>query len=214
MKKLTFFIIIFFFTSLTYGQNNHQFFFNEYNVSINKTNQADDNTKDKIGFGIGMHPIIMADKKVNIKFGFEFNRTNQLKKDIYNGHNGYSTDVTFSINTFSIPAMARINFGKKIKIFFEAGGFADLNLNCSSSGTSHIYVNQNNNMVLETAKFNKNIGITGLNYGIGFGTGCRIPIAKYEMIFKIDYKHGIENLSDYMESLYNRYIRISIGIEI
>lgn len=64
----------------------------------------------------------MPEKKINLVFGFEFNRTSQFKKKIYEGRFANSTVITYKINSLSIPLNASLNFGYKTKIIFEAGG--------------------------------------------------------------------------------------------
>jgi hypothetical protein len=123
----------------SFGQNKKKFFFDEFNISINRTNLKNENTEDRFGFGFGIYHSFMSDKKINLIFGFEFNRTRQFKIRMYEGHFAHSSDLTYKINCLSIPIGVRYNLGHKIKIFVEAGGYADLILSSHRKGTMHTY---------------------------------------------------------------------------
>jgi len=215
MSNIKLFLLMILFPLLSNGQKSKPFFFDECNISINKTILKDENTSDKIGFGIGMYRNFMADKKVNILFGFEFNQSNQLKKNMYEGHYAYSTNVTYSINSLSIPLAARLNVGKKIKFFIEAGGCIDLNISSKKAGVMHSMIpisnNQRENIDIE---FNGKANLSGLNYGPSAGIGFRIPFAKHEMIVKMNYKYGMNELADDKDPIYNKYIRIMLGFKL
>ena len=81
-------------------------------------------------------------------------------------------------------------------------------------GTKHIYLNQNMQMSLVNSEFNENAGISGLNFGPSIGIGIKIPVMKHEFIFITDYIHGIRELSNNLDPIYNKYFRIKLGLKI
>ena len=87
---------------------------------------------------------------VNLTFGVEYNRTNQFKKSMYLGHYAHSTDITYNLNMISFPVGVRLNVGKKIKVFLEGGGYADLMIKSTSKGILHTYLpDQTGQVVLQ-----------------------------------------------------------------
>ncbi len=99
-----------------YAQDVNELFFDEASISFNRTNLVDDNTENRNGFGLGVYHSFFADKMVNLIFGIEYNRTNQFKKSMYEGHYATATDMTYHLNMASFPLGGRLNFGKKIKV--------------------------------------------------------------------------------------------------
>jgi len=221
VKKITttmrYFIIILIsllFIVPTFGQDKTDFFFDEFSVSANRTNIKNENTSDRYGFGIGAYHSFLSDKKINLIFGTEYNRTSQFIKNMYEGHFANSTDLTYNINCISIPVGLRINIGKKIKFFIETGGYADLIISSNRKGTMHTYLpDANNHVVYKDYQIDEKAGLSN-SVGVYFGIGLRIPISKYELIIKPDYKFGLNDLYSYMDDIYNRYFRLTIGLKI
>ena len=90
MKRTGF--IIFLILSLniacvTQAHNNKKFFFDEVDVSVNRTFFNDNNTTNKYGFGIGIFHSWFSPKKLNLIFGVDYNKTNQKKDCIFVIHN-------------------------------------------------------------------------------------------------------------------------------
>lgn len=198
-----------------YGQKDTTLFiFNELDISLNRTNLSNDNTKDRIGFGIGVFRSILEHKKTNLVFGFEYNLTNQFKEITYEGHFAHATNVEYTIHNLSIPINIRYNIGNKVKFFVQTGTFIDLIVSSKRKGTMHSYLpDQNNNIVYKEFSFNEKAGLTNYNYGFAVGLGLRIPIKKMELIIKSDYKLGLNDLST-NDNIYNRYFRFIVGIKI
>jgi hypothetical protein len=183
------------------------FFFNEYTVSINRTCLKDDNTENRFGFGIGTDHLFRADKKINVILGLEYNRTNQLKKEMADSPLSYSKDVTFTQNGLSVPLGLRINTGSKIKIFAEGGIFGDLAFRSTQKGTSYTYTDDG--YVVD--HFSTKADLSD-SYGYYFGLGIRVPFSKYELMIKPDYKVSVNTLYSGNDNIYNRYIRLSVEI--
>ncbi len=206
--------LIFFLNKASYTQDSIYFFFKEFNVSVNRTTLQNDNTEDRYGFGFGAYHSFMADKKLNLIFGFEYNRTSQFKKSMYEGRYSHFIDLTYCINCFSIPVGFRLNFGVKTKIYIETGGFADLVINANRTGTKCTYWTDENHRINYTeTEIDEKTGLSNF-VGFYFGVGVRIPISKYELIVKPDYKIGIYTSYSYPDDIINRYFRINIGFKI
>ncbi len=215
MKNLILILAFIFSYSLTFGQGDSTFFFDEFSISLNETNVNDNNTNDGIGFGIGAYHAFSADKKVNLIIGFEYNKTSQFKTIMYEGHFAHSTDLTYYINSVSIPLTVRVNFGNKSKAFVETGPFLDLNIRARKKGTMHTYLpNANNQIEYNEYEFDGKANISNLNYGISFGLGIDIPLSKYKLMIKPEYKFGVTSLYDYGDQIFNRYFRIMIRVKI
>ena len=215
MKRWLIIISILVASFQSYGQEeNIDFFFDEFGVSINSTNLKDENTENKFGFGIGIYHSFMNDKKINLIFGFEYNRTSQFKKIMYEGHFAHTTDLTYNLNNLSIPINIRFNVGNKTKVFLETGVFADLIISSKRKGTMHTYLpDQNNNIVYKEYEINEKADLASINYGFVLGLGLRIPLDKFEFTIKPDYRFGLRKLYSYQDNIYNRYIRLSVGLK-
>jgi len=206
--------LIFLVDKVSNGQDSNNFFIDEFQISLNRTNLQDNNTADRYGFGIGAYHSFLQDKKINLVFGLEYNRTSQFKKLMYEGHFAHATDLTYTLNCFSVPVGFRFNIGSKTKIFIESGVFADLVINSNRTGTMHTYLPDENNQINYTeTEIDEKVGLSN-SIGIYIGLGVRIPISKFELVFKPDYKFGINKLYSYQDDILNRYFRINIGLKI
>lgn len=215
MKKSFLILTLVFLTTLTFSQENKTFPFNEFSISINRTNLEDDNTENKIGFGIGTYHTFLKEKKINLRIGIEYNRTSQLKKYFYEGRFAKSSDLYYYINSLSIPFTTKINFGHKAKLFLETGLFTDLNIGSKRKGTMHSYLpNANNQLEYKEFEFEENAQISAINYGFSIGIGINVPLFKYRLTIKPEYKYGAHKLYDYGSQIFNRYYRVILGIEI
>ena len=208
---LFFFLLIPLCNSL-YAQDVNEWFFDEASISFNRTNLADDNTENRNGFGLGVYHSFFADKTVNLIFGVEYNRTNQFKRSMYEGHYATATDLTYHLNMASFPVGGRLNIGKKFKVFIEAGGYADLMLKSTRTGFMHTYFpDENDQIVYKTYPIDEKAKLNSV-MGVYSGLGVRIPVYSFEVVIKGDYKLGLQDLYSFMDSINNTYWRISIGI--
>ncbi len=198
------------FSMQLYGQKN-KFYFNEMTLSINKTRQQDYNTEDGQGMGVGVYHFYRAEKRTNVIWGLEFNRTNQFKKSIPQGHFSGLEGVYYSISSFSIPIKGRISLGQKVKIFTELGGHIGINISITESGKSYYYDSISGVKVV--TKFKNKRGAFTRNYGYLFGFGVEVPFKEYSIVLKVDYKHGIRNMLYNGNDLMNRYVRIVFGVK-
>lgn len=212
MKQFTIIIGIFFLAnSVSFGQNTQNAIFNEFSLSINKTNVQNLNTSNMLGFGLGMYHSFMPDKQFNPMFGLEFNRTSQFFTSINQGHFAHNTDVTYTNSCLSIPLGFRYNVGSKTKLFIETGGFVDIILAARERGTQHNYVPINNQYNYTKSEFDKKTKLSD-TYGVYLGLGVRVPISNNELVIKPEYKYAFNSLYSNKDEIYNRYFRLSVGM--
>ena len=214
MKRLYLLTIVLLTSSLLYSQNKSPVFFDEFSISLNKSNLDNSISEESFGFGFGVYKNIFSEKMINLVPGFEFNRSVQYFESMSSGHYGNYTDVTICINTLSFPVNARINFGHKFKFFLEGGVFLDFTLGNKRKGTSHFYQPGTGEPPEEGYPFEDKLGLEGINYGMSLGVGVSIPISKIYLIIKPDYKFGVRALYSYQDSIFNRYFRLSVAIKL
>lgn len=198
-------------SKVSVGQEAKDFFVDEFQISLNRTLLQDNNTEDRFGFGLGAYHVFLPEKKVNIVFGLEYNRTSQFIKRMYEGRFAHSTDLTYNINCISVPIAPRFNIGSKL--FVDIGGFADLLISANRSGTMHTYLPDSIQVVYTTKEFKEKARLSNC-FGVFAGIGVRIPISKFELIIKPEYKFGINKLYSYQDDIYNRYFKINLGLKI
>ena len=214
MKNWTIILISILFVSKIYGQKDSSIFFNEYSLSINQSNLNIVNSSKTLGFGLGAYHSFSTEKTISGTFGFEFNSTKQFIKNMYEGHFSNSSNLTYYINSVSIPILARLNMGHKTKLFIETGLFLDLNINGKRKGTMETYLpNQSNQIEYKKFDINEKANISSPNFGPSLGIGLKIPILKHELIIKTDCKLGLRALDGSMDKVYNSYIRLMLCLK-
>lgn len=215
MNKMKYGLMLFLLISLCnsfYAQDVNEWFFDEALISFNRTNLADKNTGNGNGFGIGVYHSFFAEKMANLTFGIEYNRTSQFKRSMYEGHYATASDLTYHLNLASFPLGARLNFGKKIRFFIEAGGYADLIIKSTRKGMMHTYFpDENGQVVNKTYPIDEKAKLSSI-MGVYSGLGVRIPVSTFEMVVSSDYKLGLQDLYSYMDPIKNTYWSLSIGI--
>jgi hypothetical protein len=196
-----------------YAQDVNELFFDEASFSFNRTNLADTNTENRNGFGLGVYHSFFAKSLVNLTFGIEYNRTNQFHKYMYEGFYSHLTDLSYNINMISFPVGLRFNMGNNFKVFFEAGGYADLVIKATKKGIMHTYnPHVNDSSAYQDFPIDGKADISSV-LGFYTGLGLRIPVSLFELVIKGDYKYGLQNLNSYSDAITNTYWRISIGIK-
>jgi hypothetical protein len=181
----------------------------ELSVSTNRTTVFSDDSKGKFGCGASLHIIARSNKKFNCVLGIEYDMTRWFDANIYHDRWTHDTDVSCILHNLSIPVKFRYNFGNTIKIFVESGLFFDIPLFSTSKGVRRIIYPLGGYEVFEF----KSKGInTSFSYGASIGIGIKIPIGKYKIFIKPEYKFGI-NTPSYETSFisFNSYIRLNLG---
>jgi len=197
MKHFLFVLIIFSGTILCISaQNSEQKtnFSPEVTLSLNIFNRG---LTNNLGFGIGLCHAFFNEKRCNLIVGLEYNTL--ISKTIF-----FTEDMSSQIfiNRLGIPAYFRVNMGKKVKFFIEAGAFCDFIV-----------------FAIEKQE-QKDVGNKIIHYfekpdfGISGGIGLRIPIQKYEILLKGDYKWGMKHLFHFSYlSVHNQYFRFTLGFK-
>lgn len=217
MRNLILIFCFTLFSSISYTQiDSNKCFFNEFSASINRTDLMNNNTENRIGFGIGAYRSFMPEKFISIIFGFEFNRANQFKKSLYEHHFANSRDITYHFNSLSIPLNSRINFGRRIKLFIETGIYFDLYISKTRDGVMYTYeINQQNQIEYKVFNFKSDAkNISNFNYGPSIGMGLMIPLSKYKINLRVEYKSGLRTLYDYGDRIKNKYLQLKLGFRI
>ena len=130
----------------------------------------------------------------------------------------YESKYINTKNYFTIPLYFRVNVGKKVKFFIEPGIFFDP-LVFGRVKFTYMEIETDITNVYNKLKLYKP------DFGISGGVGMSIPIKQYEILLKCDYKYGLRKIFDFsttnkyfnqfpMISLYNQYLRFTIGFKI
>jgi len=197
MKHFFFIIIIFFGTVFCISsQNSEQIknFSPEVALSLNIHNHQF--LGAQLGFGVGVFHAFYNQKKCNLILGLQYDaflmRKNFLEFVYYNHYTSF----------FAIPIYFRVNFGKKVKFFIEPGIFCDLII-FSRVKYLPYYSNEAIDIYFDKPDF-----------GVSGGIGLRIPINKYEILIKGNYKWGMKYLfNNSFYNNYNQYFRITVGFK-
>jgi hypothetical protein len=212
VKKLIISFTAILISSVLFSQDQPRFSLDEVSISLNRTFVENNNTDGRFGFGAGIYHLFLEEKSLNVLIGLEYNYTVQYKKFGLVSHFSYSEDLTYHINSLSFPIGLRVNFGKKTRFFIESGGYADFTLYSTLKGTSYSYYPDSLYHVNYIVQhFNEQAGLNN-SYGIYMGLGVSIPLSKFEILIKSDYKFGLNNVDINYEEFYNRYIRLLIGL--
>jgi len=189
-----------------------EFFFKEFTGSVNRIPPTYKG-ETKFGFGIGAYHVYMQEKRTNIVFGIEYNKSRIFFRNLYEGRFAHSENITYTMNWLSMPLFVRYNIGENVKFFIELGGHADVMVGAKRKGIMHTNLpGENNQLVHKHYEFNEKTNLNSSG-GVSCGIGLRIPVAKYEIIVKPEYKFGLsEVFYSNTTSYYCRYARISAGI--
>ncbi len=189
-------------------------FFNEFSISVNRTNVSNTNTENMFGFGVGANRLLLVSKRMTVLFGVEYNLTRQFKKRTLEGHYAHASNLEYTLNNFSVPLNFRLKT-RENNFFWDNGVFVDLIFRSSRKGKMHSYApDELGNINYQVADFKEDAQLSQLNYGVCSGFGLIVPIGKYEMVIKPEYKWGFHELDAIRTSIMNSYFRLNIGIEI
>ncbi len=206
------------FGTICFGQKEEKFPFNEFFVNVNSTFVADDNTENRMGFGIGAYHISRKEGVARLLAGIEFNQTRQNKKWLYDGRWSHDEDIDFTFYGVTIPAGMRIQVGNKAQFLCDFGGSFDIILSSRKQGTSHSNaLSEDNTFEHHVNEFDDN-SVGGLLFGFWGGIGVKIPGEKMDFILRTDIRSNVtkKSISDglYPENIRFQYFRINLGIQI
>ena len=213
MRKCVFILGLIVLACNSFGQRDKNPVISEILISVNKTMVSDYNTEDRWGFGLGVSHAFLPAKVLNVMFGAEYNHVRQFKYTAFSGRMFHIYDLTYMVNSISIPLGVRINAGKNAKVFIETGGFTDISVHSRRKGTQEDYhIVPNEIYEIITTSFNNKIGLKP-SVGLYIGAGLRIAIFRYELIIKSDYKHGLNNMDFNPDNLKCSYVRLAVGLK-
>lgn len=212
MKIIILAFSVLFSLSPVYGQKDSaDFFFNEFGLSLNRTERFEGKLEQELGFGIGAYRSMWDQKRIPLIFGMEYNLNRLFMDQTYEGHFAHATDVQYTIHNWSFSFGCRFMMGKKIKPFIELGTFLDLIIGSRREGMMHTYFP---GTVYKDFSFNENAGLSSHNYGLSGGIGIKIPVDNREVTFKSDYKIGFQELNSSEMYFYMRYFRLAIALSL
>ncbi len=160
--------------------------------------------EDRLGLGGGINFVIRKDKPLNFLIGIDYNYRVQRVYFFSGGHSPldylHSGDFMTYSDFISLPTLsARYNFGKSTKLFIELGAYADM------------VIKSNSRNIQYDVDVNDSFGES--SFGITGGIGVDIPINKYNIIIKTDYKLGVPQKTKFTD-YQNTYYRLVIGLAI
>ena len=207
MKRPILFFIAMLFAVSVFGQDEEKgeksFFFNEFSVSVNRTNVSSLGRENRFGGGAGIYHSFVLGKRFDLVLGIEYNYTSLYADFVSHGHNNYDEDMTFHIHAASLPGSCRFSVGKKVKYFLEAGIFFEFPIIYQETGYKDI-----GDHSIKTSVVNIELP----NVGSSFGMGVRIPMKSIEWIVRADYKVRMAVVADSDDDLRPSYYRLGLGI--
>ena len=209
MKRLVLFFTALLFAVSLFGQEEEKtkksLFFNEFGLSVNRTNVSSSGSENRFGGGAGVYHSFMLGKHFDLVVGLEYNYISLFTDKIKLGADYYH-DVTFQIHTFSSPLALRFSIGKRVKYFLDAGVFLGaLVANEKGKEINPHPTPENPQNLLPTS------GIEiGVHCGPSFGTGIKIPMKQIEWIVKADYNIELKTLEEVKFNIH--YYRLGVGI--
>jgi hypothetical protein len=211
--KAVIFCIILLLAAPVFGQEEEKvkrpFPFDEFSISVNRTNMTSSKLQNRFGCGAGMYHSSTLSKQWNYLLGLEYNYTSLFADLISDGPRYHEENITFHIHTISLmPAAFRFNMGKNIKYFLESGlllGVSIANKKGEAYSMNPLPTPENPDQYVST----KPEGGIGLNGNLFLGIGMRIPVKGIEWVIKTDYNLGISAITGYKDF---QYYRLGVGI--
>jgi hypothetical protein len=188
--KLRFLILIFIFgsTFLIFAQESEKNakLSPEFKVSFNMNNSR--LGIGSFGFGVGAYNAFFNQKRCNLIVGVEYNALfkQYMQLDVFK----------YFLSVVGIPVLCRVNIGKTVKFFVDAGAFFD----------PLFIVKSEVNEIRETIYYKP-------DFGLSLGVGLRIPVKKYEILIKADRKFSMGELIYLSPSIHNSYWSFAVGFK-
>jgi len=204
------FLIILFFLIVHdgYSQETKKIILSEFTSSINSSDVIDDNTKNRIGYGIGIFHAFEPSKNINLLLGLEFNHLSQFKYYMYDGHLASVNDITYNFNVLSFRFFPRFQLGERTKVFIEIGPQIDFGLYSNYHGTHKYLITSS--YQFETQKESGSILYGANPYACG-GIGISRKFSLFSIFIKSEYKIGLTKTYDMLE-IKHRYIYFTLGL--
>lgn len=189
----------------------------ELHLSANHPLETESTDRTFFGAGFGANVVFRDAKMLSFKTGFETNFFHTWNRNVYTGHMSGKYNVHYNLWNLSIPVMLRLNVGKKVRFFVEAGGYLGIPL--SGNITSNYYLIGTSP---ENPGYNGTItdpydGYFSLSPAVGLGgifpVSDRIDLfLKPEFIFQKNLNKVDGAFSDFNERFF--YVRVCGGIRI
>lgn len=197
---------------LSLGQDSEKSFRDEFTFSLNQTVQPDYKIEPRYSFGFSINHVFMAKKTANILFGVEYNcirfHTDLSNQEFYYG----SADLNYKLHYLSVPLGFRVNLQHHPSIFLETGVYMDIMLNSNVQGTTQTFVRYKYGYLkYDPIEIDEPTPIES-NTGVYFGVGVKVPISKFELLIKPDFKLGFGHTPIGKSEFYNLYYRINVGL--
>ena len=215
MKRLILFFTTLLFAVSVFGQEvetqRKSLFFNEFSLSVNRTNVSSSGIENRFGGGAGVYHSFVLGQHFDLVLGLEYNYISLFADDGIKWSPRYYYDE-IQIHTFSPPFTLRFSIGKNVKYFLDAGVFLGvLVANEKGKAINPHPTPENPQNLLPTQQTE-----IGVHFGSSFGTGIKIPMKQIEWIVKADYnielKTNIElEILEYAKCNIH-YYRLCVGI--
>jgi hypothetical protein len=165
------------------------------NVDIS-TNEFDNVSENKVGFGLNINRIWMPEKRFSIITGLNYNHLRYFSKYFYLSHQASYINTDFNIMLFSIPLLLRASIGSTYKFFLEAGPTLNYIIDIYGKGTEITY---NQFSQAKDTIYNNNTGSAFEQRPFGgiVGLGLRFNVAKVKLILSGAYQYDMKRVLGY-----------------
>jgi len=202
-----FLLITFYFTSIA---QQDVFSSLEFGLSINHASGTID--ANKIGFGLSIRKIWFNDKNLNLISGLLFDKTKYFEESMNSGTNCSYRNMNFSRYLFSIPVLGRLNLGKRVVFFCQAGPTLEIVPLKWGKGIQSTYfpLTATTDVKNISGDFEHNY----LNLNIHSGIGLAFPVSKIKLITSVSYNKLIVPIISHGFDEQNDFISLILGISI
>jgi len=154
-----------------------------------------------------LHHLFSVDKSADLLVGVDYNSVSYTT-EIFQENNVYygGADLYYNFNFISIPLGLRYYVGTKVKVFFEAGFYLDMNLKSTRTGTWYAY----NSSIRDSEKINEKIDVANC-FGLSVASGISFPFYKWSLYMKSEYKMRSRDLQNVSMDFNKNIMQISIG---
>ncbi len=182
-------------------------------VAYNQMINPQSGISPESGFGCSFLRIFRNDKFFQPIVGLAYHKNHYFLSSYQPARNTSYRDIRFGLSSFSVPLLLRINVGKKVEFFAEAGPSLDLTF-LRGKGREITY--QPFSPALENA-VNKGFGAAPVIM-INLGGGVSIPWKSSRCILAAAYRNDAKqllHLNTYPNpENYRNYLTISAGVNI
>lgn len=198
-----------------------KYIINEFQISYNKTTYAKSpyEIQNKDGFGLGLYQELNSNKKLHLKIGYEYNYY-EYKARFSNFNETPSSHPTeskknlfYRVHAINIPALFTLNFGKKVRFYFDFGPFISFSFFSKLTYTYTTLKIDYQNLSTETftEEVNQNYSFIHL-LGYTNGLAMMFPVKRHFLVIKGSFQTGLRDYGEFRFHLPN--YRVSIGYKL